>query len=355
MKIRKKLAAALALFTLTASSAIASAEHPSAQRYREMLRSDNFYLEYEMVDDSKKKSASLAAIPGMVKREALSSKEGKRLASSVPIERKKKMGLGSFIIGFNIGDSKTKTKRGARTPKALFVNDNYYIFQPQGGQPFINTVFTMASIGQIMEQAMNKNPKLEARVCPATRLNDPKLDPTECWKDVRSALELPDALTVFTDDDPYQDQKGRVKINIFMLGEISFLSSYRDYTMPPRTEPKFLESRKVTLEKNEYDCDRYVANIKTVGGTVAGQVLYDVFYDGEGNLSQIRRYFSRNGKEEYLGTMEICELTAELPDDAFFISTEPIKTYAAGMGDANDFLGIDVQVGTIGGASTNGK
>lgn len=340
MNIRKKLAAALALLTLTASSATASAEHPSAQRYREMLRSDNFYLEYEMVDDSKKNKQM-----GYSYLEVLSSKDGKRMASSAPIERRMKISKLPGIFGLIAGGGDKETKRGSKAPITLYANGNYYVF----GSPFI------ANASQFMEQVRNQHPKLEAHVCPASQVNAPELDPTEGWEEVKSALELPDALTVFTDEDSYQIQKGRMKINPVMMGEIIFSALYRDYNMPPRTSPKFVESRRITLEKKEYDCDRYTADIKTTGGTVAAQILYDVLYDGEGNLSQIRRYFFRNGKEESLGNMEIWKLTAELPEDAFFISDKPTEVYAAGMGDANDFLGIDVQVGTIGGASTNGK
>lgn len=339
MKIRKKLTEALVLLTLTASSATASAEHPSAQRYREMLRSDNFYLEYEMVDDSKKNNQM-----GYSHLEVLSSEDGKRLVSSVQIKRGKQTSWVPGIVGLLTGGGGTKVKRGSKAPKALCANGNYYIF----GSPF-----TM-DITQLMAQMMNEKPA-EAHVCSAARINDPQLDPTEGWSVVRNTLELPDALTVFTDDDSYQVRKGHMKINPIVAGAIAFSAAYRDYNMPPRTSPTFVESRKITLEKKEYDCDRYTADIKTTGGTVAAQILYDVLYDGEGNLSQIRRYFFRNGKEESLGNMEIWKLTAELPEDAFFISDKPTKVYAAGMGDANDFLGIDVQIGTIGGASTNAE
>lgn len=281
---------------------------------------------------------------GYSQLEVLSSEEGKRLVSSVQIKRGKQTSWVPGIVGLLAGGGGTKVKRGPKAPKWLYANGNYYVF----GNPFA------VDISQIFAQMMNKKPK-EAHVCPATRINDPQLDPTEGWSIVRNILELPDALTVFTDDDSYQVRKGYMKINPVVLGEIAFSAAYRDYNMPPRTSPAFVESRKVTLEKKEYDCDRYVADIKTAGGTVAAQILYDVLYDGEGKLSQIRRYFSRNGKEESLGTMEIWKLTAELPEDAFFISDKPTKVYAAGMGDVNDFLGIDVQVGTIGGALTNGK
>lgn len=340
MKIRKKLATVLTLLTLTASSA--SAEHPSAQRYREMLQSENFYLEYEMVDENEKNKQM-----GYSNLEILSSHAGKRMASSAPIKRERKTSKLPGIFGMIAGGG-LDTKRGCKAPKTLYTNGKYYIF----GNPFRPS---MEQLTQIMEQMRNKHPKLDARVCQAGLLNSPELDPTESWDEVQASLELPDALSVFTDEDSFQEQQGRIKMHPNMLGKIFFSAWYRDYNMPPRTSPRFTESRKVTLDKKEYDCDRYVAEIKTVGGTVAGQIFYDVLYDGEGKLSQIRRCFSRNGKEESLGNMEIWELTSELPGDAFFISDKPMKVYAAGMGDVNDFLGIEVQVGTIGGSSTNAK
>lgn len=349
MKIKRILAAALVLSTLT--FAAASAEHPSAEQYREMLRSDNFYLEYEFSKGKEKKGA-YTSLP-FQSREILSSEAGRRMASFVSFEQKGNKLPGIFGL-FGLGGD-VEMKRGAQTPKALFMNGNYYIFQPQGGKPYVNTVFTFADMGQLIKQGMNKNLNLEARVCPSNQLNIPDLDLTEGWGEVQSALELPDALTVFNDDDSYQKEKGRMKLNVVLGGEIYFDNSYRDYNMPPRTSPAFVESRRVTLDKKEYDCDRYVAEIKTMGGATAAQILYDVFYDENGKLMQIDRNFSRNGKTESLGSTVIWELTSQLPDKAFFISDKPIKVYAAGMGDANDFLEIDVQVGTIGGASEDEK
>lgn len=345
MKIKRILAAALALSTLT--FATASAEHPSAEQYREMLRSDNFYLEYEFSKNKEKKAPYTSS--SSLSREILSSEAGRRMASSVFNERNDNK-LPSLFGLFGMGGN-AETKHGGQYPKILFMDDKYYIFHPEVVDPFMKM-----NLRQSRNTMLDMGQTMAAHVCPANLIKSPDLDPTEGWGEVRGDLELPDALTVFTDDDPYQEEKGRMKLEFFYTnGEIYNFAAYRDYNMPPRTSPAFVESRRVTLDKKEYDCDRYAAEIKTSGGATAAQIFYDVFYDENGKLTQIDRYFVRNGKTESLGSTVIWELTSQLPDKAFFISDKPIKVYAAGMGDANDFLEIDVQVGTIGGVSTDEK
>ena len=348
MKIKKKLAA-LALAVSTLATATAGAEHPSAEQYRQILQSGNFYLEYETVGDTQNNLQNL--MPGQGTVDVLASESGRRMASTIALEHKKKTGWGSRLLGIDVGDSKVVTKRGEKVPNTLYMNGNYYIFHPEGVSPSTS----MTDIRSFMEQVAGKKKKQEAQVCSATQLNAPALDRSEGWEDVREHLALPDALSIFANNDSYQDKKGRMRLSVSYSGILLPLASYYDDNVPPKTAPVFVESRKVTIDKKEYDCDRYASDFRTVGGTVVAQVLYDAVYDEEGKLTKIQRYFSRHGKTESLGAVLVLELTSQLPEDAFFISAEPMKVYAAGMGDANDFLEIGVPVGTIGGASANAK
>ncbi|MBR1646666.1 MAG: hypothetical protein IJ685_07795 [Selenomonadaceae bacterium] len=131
---------------------------------------------------------------------------------------------------------------------------------------------------------------------------------------------MPDELAIFCWDEPFRD---------------NFTAA-----------PVYNDSSKVTLDKKEYDCDRYVVDVKSLAGTLIAQEAYNALYDG-GKLVRVQKYLLYEGKEEFILEVEVKNISSTVPEDAFKIGKK-IKVYAAENGDMKDLLEEPVLVETLG-------
>lgn len=149
----------------------------------------------------------------------------------------------------------------------------------------------------------------EAYMLPESQLDDPHLE--DFWGSVPAYLALPEALTVFAPNDPFNAVAGR-KV------------------------PKFVESGSIPEEKLEYD--KYVVPYQTKGGTLLYEKQFWFFYKA-GELQKIDMRIQRPGQKEVTdSTLKIIRITSEIPKKALEIPNN-CKIYAARTGDMNELLG----------------
>ncbi|MBR2518855.1 MAG: hypothetical protein IKE46_03590 [Selenomonadaceae bacterium] len=280
---------------LTAINLSASAEQPAAEEYRQMFRSGNFYVEYQK-------------FYGGV---AFSSKSNRGIDILRERSAYMKKYRGRAIKAGRNGERVTKTDVKNKYPDALFQDGKYYRF----------VVSKEESSNIIIGSTTNT--LRHAFVLDESRLNDPNLDPDEKWRSVRSELALPDELAVFCWDEPFRN---------------NFTAA-----------PVYVDSSKLTIDKKEYDCDRYVADIKSLAGTVIAQEAYNMLYDG-GKLVRVQKYFLRDGNEFLNGDLLVHTISATVPDEAFVVKRK-FKLYEARKGDMNDLINQLEQIGEIGGSA----
>lgn len=173
-----------------------------------------------------------------------------------------------------------------------------------------------------VEDKPNKT-KLRMLILEEEELNSAVLEPQEGWQDIRTELALPDELAIFYWNEPYREQD----------------SGWG--------EPIYNGSSKVEINKKTYDCDQYISDVKSLAGTVIAQEVYNAIYEN-GNLVMVQKYFLRDGKERLIETVNVKNITSQVPDTAFAIDKKT-KVYKPRNGDMNDLLNIYEEVGEIGG------
>ena len=164
-----------------------------------------------------------------------------------------------------------------------------------------------------------------ARVLPIGDINRPDLDPEEEWPAVYRMMALPKGLAPFAWDDAWGN---------------------RPVSM---TQPVFNGSSSCTIGKETYECDQYISEIHTQAGTTSGVIAYNMLYKG-GKLVKVQRYLLWDGREKLLETLNVKDLTNELPANTFSPWSTPIKVYKADEADFNDLMDYRVQVEELGGA-----
>jgi hypothetical protein len=161
-----------------------------------------------------------------------------------------------------------------------------------------------------------------ATLLPASELDNPALDPAENWRSNVNDLALPQALLILDWDNPFNRR-------------------------PTSWErPTYRDSGTQTIAKQTYDIDTYVGNVRTAAGTVAGQVLYRLGYQG-GVLKLVEINYLQDGVETPGRQYMINELTAGAPGNMF--GYKQVNLYAAGLGDMDDLLERPAVIGKIGG------
>ena len=168
-----------------------------------------------------------------------------------------------------------------------------------------------------------------AYVLPETEMENPALNPSEKWDDVPDQLALPEAIAVFGWHDRWV------------------------HHAPSVTEPAYSASSERKVGDKSYTCDRYVSDIRTQAGTVAGQIAYDMLYEN-GRLAIVQKSLLRGGQEKLLKTFHIQAFSSEVPEGAFEVQPA-VRVFAAGMGDMNDLLGTPKQLETLGGEKKDAK
>ena len=167
--------------------------------------------------------------------------------------------------------------------------------------------------------------KKHAMVLNENQLTDENLDPKQGWSSIKQKLALPDELAVFYWNDPYR---------------------IYSKALPA---PQFVETVKRTIGKKEYECDKYVSDVKNAAGGTDAQMVYFMGYEA-GKLAQIETVAIKDGKEYPVNKITIKKLESSIPENGFAIDNSA-EVYAAGIGDMNDLLEQPVKVGTYGGGS----
>lgn len=343
------------IFTVMLLSTIfaipAQAEQPTTHEYRQMLQSGTFYVEYSIREyDTSRKIPALAEYdkrepgvddsgevmggfgPGSLigsQPMALAgsgmpigtgvtyavANEGKeRLQSFKKVVKKSGIGIPLPFVRLEVGGS----QKAYLTPRLMYQQGNYYRFTAgtQGG-------------ANLWLQSDKTVKNMQAIVLAESDMNSPDLDPTEGWGSIRSELALPYEFAVFNFQDSYWDTKRQTQC------------------------PVFKESSQRTIGKDTYECDLYTNREEdSLSGKVTDFVYYALYKEGKLVLLQKYRVLP-DGSEQISEEIYVRDMTGQLPESAFTFA-KPVPVFAAGMGDVNDFLGIPVQVGTLGG-NADGK
>ncbi len=214
------------------------------------------------------------------------------------------------ILAGKDGSRVLKTKLKDKLPNVLYQNGKYYIFTSE--KIIRENPFSL------------HNPTVRTYlVLPEADLKSPNLNPAEGWTNVRNELALPDEIAVFFWDDSFRAESIKT------------------------SAPYFNESTTRTVDKKNYDCDRYIVDIKSLAGTTIAQEAYDMLYEN-GRLAIIQKYFLRNGEETMLNTMTIKAITSDVPADAFAIKKK-VKVYSADKGTMSDLIRQPAFVEELGG------
>lgn len=345
MDIRKILAG----IVITSMFSIpAHAEQPVAAEYRQMLQSGTYYVEYSIreyqempnvsyqrtskpgVEDSQEVTSislgstidgsmgvplaggGMPAGTGVIY--AVSNSGENRLQRLKKIVKKGGWGLPIPFVNVEVGGS-TKVKY---TPRLMYQDGKYYRFSAGSG---------MAGLSWATDNGDMKN--VQALVLSEKDMNSPGLDPSEGWNTIRQELALPQEFTIFGFKDAFADN--------------GMLVQY----------PVFQESMQCMIEKDTYECDKYMSKETNTETGGIDNIAYYALYK-EGKLFLIQKYILQpDGTEKISEEVYVRDMSEQLPTGAFSF-TKPIPVFAAGMGDVNDFLGVPVQVGTLGGNS-NGQ
>lgn len=281
-----------------------SAEQPAAEQYRQMFASGNFYVEYEVADKS-----GHWVIP-----ESISSSTVRHLG----MVRDQKKHRNEVRAGRN-GQRVAKLGVKDKYPKALYQNGKYYKFIVEE-----KPAFSPGLMGEPRIKILRR-----AILLDENELYSPTLDPDEHWETVRKDLSLPEAFRVLFPNDPMND----------------------DAQISPK--PTFNGESKRTIDNKEYDCDQYINDIKSLSGAVIALEAYNMLYDG-GKLVRIQKYLVRDGKELLVNDFIVKEISAQVPDETFYIGKfrgRKFKFYAARKGDMNDLLDKLEEIGEIGGVA----
>ena len=316
---------------ILACSGVVHAEQPAAEEYREILESGKYCVEYSLrsyngrgdnvkpgKDDPKEISGRMIVPPtaklageNVVSVDGFSGKyeflgtgidyviindNGQRIKKWKRKVPPKKASIPFIPVPIQVKDASTFTE-----PVLMYKNGKYYRFSC--GDNFM----------AIMKSKPDKD--ITAVVLPEEDLYSPELDPTEGWYTIRMELSLPDEFAPFVRKDSFRDNENP-------LPAVTLVSSY-----------------KTDVGKEEYDCDAYEAR--------NGVVYYALYKDGK--LKLVQKFANQEGEDKLMEELYVRKITLEVPDDAFVFEKE-IPLFGAGMGDANDFLGIPVQVGVLGGA-----
>lgn len=337
VKIQLNLAMGMILATILAFAIIpsqVSAEQPAAEHYRQMFKSGNFYVEYQMFKEFD--------IPGWGHQKygsnniVLAGQNGKRMARETDVDRGLNFfgsGTSSVFSGRNDysgyfrnselataytedyyrGNFGQQTAKKKEYPDVLYSDGKYY--------RFINS--DIKGTTMFRGGLFGGGQKIIGIVLPEDQLDSPNLDMDDEWDFVREDLALPDELAIFYWDDPFR---------------------YNFLNMPA---PRYNGESKVTFEDKEYACDQYLIDIKSLAGNVIAQEAYNMLYDN-GQLKVIQKYLLHNGKEFLTRTTKISAITSDVPESAFKISKK-INVYAAQNGNMADLLEQKTLVETLGG------
>ena len=292
-----------------------SAEQAAAETYRQMFKTGNFYVEFqiEVTKDLREEPfegyGGYSGIPKTFQRVSKKFNPAKKnlfqKIGSIPLNLSSKTKTEFQVLAGKNGARVFRESATAKNPEVLYKNGEYYNF-----------------FRDPIEQKPNKFTR-RMLILSEEQLNSNVLEPEEGWQDIRTELALPDELAIFYWNEPYREQD----------------SGWG--------EPVYIESLQRELNKKSYTCDKYASDVKTLDGATIAQEVYYAFYDA-GKLIAVQKYFLRNGKEKLIETVNVKNITSQVPDTAFAID-KVTKVYKPRNGDMNDLLNIYEEIGKIGG------
>ena len=310
MRMGKKIAAVLA-FNVLLSAGNALAEQPAAEKYRAMVQSGTFYVEY--------------GPKGWGMRDYVVAQNGVRMSG---YKLEKLFGTTTYpAYRYDNGKYYQFTNKGTVKRQMEIANQNYHAYihyesyQDAVGDynSFSSSKRAVSSIGAgsfFGDRIYISNDKLPkkttGKVLDESQMNNPALDTDEHWEMVNSRLSLPSSLKIFAWNDKYMSKE---------YGE---------------TEPSFVESGQVEDDGKSYVCDKYVSPLKDSNGKVKAEMHYTAIYDEKGNLRKITKICRIAGKDIPIDELEIVSITDVLPEKA--INMPKSKIYAADTGSITDLL-----------------
>ena len=299
MKWNKKwLAGALSLQILLGSS-IAFAEQPAAEKYRSIIQSGKFYVEY--------------GPKGWGLRDYVVAQNGVRMSG---LKLEKMFGTTSYpAVRYENGKYYKFVNKGTVKREEEIANNEWKSYQNyesyQDAVADSNT-YNNGTV-RIGGRSGGEYPKKTTGVVlEEGNLNNPYLNPDAHWEKVRARLSLPAALKIFAYNDPYMGHE---------YGE---------------NEPVFTESGQVEDNGKQRVCDKYTSVLKDNKGDVKAEMVYTAIYDEKGNLYKINKVCKINGKVLPVDELEIVTITDVLPEKA--IDMPKSKIYAADTGTITDLL-----------------
>ena len=134
---------------------------------------------------------------------------------------------------------------------------------------------------------------------------------------------------------------------IDMLRVPAFLAVFagKQVSLPASMSPiRFQGSSSKTENNTAYVCDRYVSQVKNAQGGNHGQVVYDVWYQGD-KLQRIQSsYVAPDGKESILDAAYITSLQNATPDA---LQLENVRVYEAEIGTVQEVYGETTYMGGL--------
>lgn len=293
----KWLAGALSLQILLGSS-IAFAEQPAVEKYRSIIQSGNFYVEY--------------GPKGWGLRDYVVAQNGVRMSG---LKLEKMFGTTSYpAVRYDNGKYYKFVNKGTVKREEEIANNEWKSYQNyESYQDAIvdSNTYNNGTV-RIGGSGGEYPKKTTGVVLEESNLNNPYLNPDAHWEKVRARLSLPAALKIFAYNDPYMGHE---------YGE---------------NEPVFTESGQVEDNGKQRVCDKYTSVLKDNNGNVKAEMVYTAIYDEKGNLYKINKVCKINGKVLPVDELEIVTITDILPEKA--IDMPKSKIYAADTGTITDLL-----------------
>ena len=329
MKMKKII---LSIAMMLACSSAVSAEQPAAEQYREILQSGHYNVEYSLRSYN---SQASRAKPGkddpkeitgrMIVPPTAKVSRGNKVSLDIFSGKYEFLGTGIDYIVINDNNRRIKKWRRKTPAKNASIPFVPIPIKVKDASTFTEPVlmykdgkYYRFSCGDnamaVMHEKQDKD--ITAVVLPEGDLHSPELDPAEGWYTIRMQLSLPDEFAPFVGSDSFRDSDNP-------LPAVTLTSSY-----------------KTEVGKEQYDCDVYEAQ--------DGAVYYALYKEGE--LKLVQKFVNKDGEDKLTEELFVRKISQEVPENAFVFEKE-IPLYGAGMGDANDFLGIPVKVGVLGGAA----
>lgn len=149
------------------------------------------------------------------------------------------------------------------------------------------------------------------RVLPESEFDSPYLNPEDNWLEIKNMLALPEEFRIFNPND-------------------EFIAN------PMNLAPYYVSRGTKMFRDKECECDRYLADIKSLAGTTLAQEAYDALYS-DGKLVGIKRYFIRDGKEKLVNVVDVDTISGTVHENAFkIIGNKSFR--AARAGDIRDLI-----------------